>query len=200
MQALPPLQGLGGLPDVPPPSPPPCETCNGNGYMPCPSCGGYGGAYGYVPDSQAHLYPGGPSSSMVVPPPGYVPPAAPPPSQPQTDTFTVPTYEPPPMSAPASKICPECNGAKYVERDCDRCNEDGQVECRTCTTMAKFGGTSSWSSHEINHNRCPECGGRSRPVSDMFHRETHYMYTCPKCHGTKKIREACPTCGGSGRI
>ena len=61
-----------------------------------------------------------------------------------------------------------------------------------CTTCS---GTGSTGAGEVT---CPQCKGTGQ-VSQMAG-AMKFNLTCPRCSGTGKLRNACPTCGGDGRV
>ena len=65
-----------------------------------------------------------------------------------------------------------------------------QDVCSTCNGT----GTSGTNADTI----CPECNG-SGTITQMAG-AMRFNLTCPRCHGTGRLRNACPTCGGDGRV
>src|SRR4051812_39421553 len=61
--------------------------------------------------------------------------------------------------------------------------------CATCH------GSGASSAGEVT---CPQCKGTGN-VSQMAG-AMKFNLTCPRCQGTGKLRNACPTCGGDGRV
>ena len=61
--------------------------------------------------------------------------------------------------------------------------------CETCH------GTGSTGTGEVT---CPQCKGTGN-VTQMAG-AMKFNLTCPRCQGTGKLRNACPTCGGDGRV
>ena len=133
-------------------------------------------------------------------------PSSPPPEQSPVATY-VPTPPPPGLYDPAptapqedhSYECPHCHGAGQVEEDCDECDGEGQVVCDTCTYLARYTPKSGWGNFDEHHRRCSKCGGTSVAVRDFSGHDTYY-YTCPTCHGAKKVTKKCYMCHGAGRL
>lgn len=112
-------------------------------------------------------------------------------------------YVPPPSApspvAPAPQTCTACRGTGSSDEDCGTCDGSGTAECETCFRLAKYSGTGDWSEYTLNKKHCPTCGGTSRPVRE-FGRLVAYEFSCPKCHGTGRVRAMCGVCHGRGTL
>jgi molecular chaperone DnaJ len=65
------------------------------------------------------------------------------------------------------------------------------ITCHTCSGSGAKPGT--------QRIPCPQCGGRG--VVSRSHGIFQITTTCPRCQGMKEfVAEACPACGGDGRI
>jgi hypothetical protein len=88
--------------------------------------------------------------------------------------------------------CSRCGGAGMITIVCPKCEGKGEILCGTCTRSVQLGMEPS--------PRCYECGGISHrgPRGSINYMMAYY--TCPECHGTKKVTERCPDCHGIGKI
>lgn len=135
----------------------------------------------------------------------------PPPSQPVANPAPIsdpaPTaYEVPPMPAPyvplpkqpqgpVSVECVVCHGTGSVTEDCARCDGEGEVECQHCEGY-------NFTTHRGSDPACPNCGGSSRRESAVGRSlgGVAFLYTCPKCHGSREVAKKCFNCYGAGKI